>query len=133
VAAFAALVDAAAGGFAWTCGLAERYAGFYWSAGARGFTSGLANVVPRLPLALLAALRDGDGALASEARTDAGAFEEIRARHQDAYNVPVVKVAMDALGLAGGPVRPPLRGVDEETAAAIGTVTKRLIERWGAR
>ena len=44
----------------WIAGLAELSAPGYWAVGATGFTSGLVNVVPRLSLALLDALRSGD-------------------------------------------------------------------------
>ncbi len=58
---FAAVArDTAPGRFAWLAGLAELTAPGLWPAGARGFTSGLVNVVPALPLSMLAALRQGD-------------------------------------------------------------------------
>ncbi len=113
-------------GVTWTCGLAERYAPFYSLAGARGFTSGLGNVLPSLPLRMHAALRDGAWEDALALRSLAARFEGIRARHGDAYNVPVVKAAMDAIGLAGGPVRPPLRDVDAATRDEVATVVKTL-------
>lgn len=131
IAAFASLATSQRSGFAWTCGLAERYASLYWPAGVRGFTSGLANVVPGLPLALLGSLRAGDASWVSAARADAARFEDIRARHRDAYNVAAVKTAMDVLGLAGGSVRPPLRPVDAATTEQIRTLTMELAERWG--
>jgi 4-hydroxy-tetrahydrodipicolinate synthase len=97
----------------WTCGLAERYAPAYWAAGARGFTSGLANFAPRVSLELYGALAQGAASRVEELRRACVPFEELRARHGDAFNVPAVKRAMDAMGLAGGAVRPPLRDLDE--------------------
>lgn len=44
----------------WVCGLAETCVAFLWVAGARGFTSGLVNVAPRLTLAMFDHLRSGD-------------------------------------------------------------------------
>ena len=35
------------------------------------------------------------------------------------YEVSVMKAMMDMMGLAGGPVRPPLTDVDAETAEAL--------------
>ena len=55
---FAAVArDAGLDRFTWLAGLAEPYAPGYWAYGARGFTSGLANVSPSLSLSLLGALR----------------------------------------------------------------------------
>src|SRR6266568_7962061 len=47
--------------------------------GAHGFTSGLANVTPELPLAMLDALRAGDFAQAMKVWEKARRFEELRA------------------------------------------------------
>src|SRR5207237_1441465 len=82
------------------CGLAELWAPFFWLAGARGFTSGLANVVPQLSRALLAALQAGDYAGAMELWRVIEPFERLRARHDNGNNVPVVKEALERLGLA---------------------------------
>jgi 4-hydroxy-tetrahydrodipicolinate synthase len=101
----------------WTCGIAERYAPFFHLAGAVGFTSGLANFAPRIALALHAALTAGDWKQAMEIRAACVPVEEIRARRDDAYNVGAVKVGMDAVGLRGGGVRPPLARLDPESAA----------------
>ena len=59
---FAAVArDAGLDRFTWLAGLAEPYAPGYWAYGARGFTSGLANVSPSLSLSLLGALPAGPG------------------------------------------------------------------------
>jgi 4-hydroxy-tetrahydrodipicolinate synthase len=107
---FAAVArDAGLDRFAWICGLAEPYAPAYWAMGATGFTSGLANVVPRLSAALLAALRAGDFGAAMRAWESVRAFEELRAADDSADNVSVVKEALAQLGLAPREVRPPSR------------------------
>ena len=55
---FAAVArDAGIDRFTWLAGAAELTAPAYWACGAHGFTSGLANVTPELPLAMLDALR----------------------------------------------------------------------------
>ena len=126
VAAFAAVVAADPSPTSWTCGLAERYAPFFHLAGAVGFTSGLANFAPRLALRLHASLAAGDFAAALELRSAAQPFEDLRARHGDAYNVSAVKAAMDHCGLAGGQVRPPLRPLDPESQAEIPAVAEGL-------
>lgn len=119
VSAFASVVDADLGTTVWTCGVAERYAPFFFAAGARGFTSGLANFAPRLALRMDAALQGGDLETALALRRTALPFEELRARHGDAYNVAAVKAAMDEAGLAGGAVRPPLVGLDPHARSEI--------------
>ena len=120
---------AAAPGVAWTCGIAERYAPFFAGAGAVGFTSGLANFAPRTALALHEAIAAGDTDRALELRARCVPFEEIRARHDSAYNVPAVKSAMDAVGLAGGRVRPPMIDLDPETVAEVAA----MVRAWDGR
>ena len=56
----AAARDAGPGRFTWLAGLAELTAPGLWAVGAQGFTSGLVNVAPAIPAAMLAALRRGD-------------------------------------------------------------------------
>jgi 4-hydroxy-tetrahydrodipicolinate synthase len=113
-------------GVAWTCGIAERYAPFFYMAGAVGFTSGLANFAPRIALGLHAALAEGDWKQALELRAACVPIEEIRARRGDAYNVGAVKVGLDAVGLTGGGVRPPLAVLDPESAAEAAAEARRL-------
>ncbi len=90
------------------CGLAELWAPFFWLCGARGFTSGLVNVAPRLSREMRDALRHGDYTRAMELWRVIEPFERLRARHQNGNNVPVVKEALERLGLAASSVRPPL-------------------------
>jgi 4-hydroxy-tetrahydrodipicolinate synthase len=114
-----AAVRADAGGdrLLWIAGLAEPYAPAYWQAGARGFTSGLANVAPRVALDLLAALRAGDGV--EEAWLRVRRFEELRARGGAADNVAVVKEALHQRGLCRRDVRPPGHVLGPEAAAEV--------------
>lgn len=118
-ATLASLVAASPPGPLWTCGTAERYAPFFFPVGAVGFTSGLANVAPGLALGLYSALAEGDAERALELREACTAFESIRARHASANNVPVVKVGMDAVGLTGGGVRPPMHDLGPEEAQEV--------------
>ncbi|MEY9942083.1 dihydrodipicolinate synthase family protein [Streptacidiphilus sp. MAP5-3] len=101
--------DAGVTRFAWIAGLAELSAPGYWAVGAAGFTSGLVNVVPRLSLALLEALRGGDFDKAMAVWEQARSFEELRAADSSADNVSVVKEALAQLDLAERTVRPPSR------------------------
>jgi 4-hydroxy-tetrahydrodipicolinate synthase len=128
VAAFGRLA-AALPELVWTCGIAEGWAPLFWPAGARGFTSGLANVAPALSLALRDALRAGDADETLRLWHLLLPFEELRARRGDANNVAAVKAALDRLGLPGGPPRPPLSSLPDEDAAEL----DRILSSWGLR
>lgn len=112
--------------FTWIAGLAEPYAPGYWAYGARGFTSGLANVSPSLSLSMLGALRAGDTAGAMEVWELIRPFEDLRAADGSADNVSVVKEALAQLGLCGRDVRPPSRTLPKEQAAEVASI----LESW---
>ncbi len=118
--------DAGLDRFTWLAGLAEPYAPGYWAYGARGFTSGLANVSPALALSMLGALRDGDAAGAMDTWELIRPFEDLRAASASADNVSVVKEALAQLGLCGRDVRPPSRVLPKETRD---TVTE-ILRSW---
>jgi len=101
--------DAGLDRFTWLAGAAELTAPMFWTAGARGFTSGLANVTTRIPLDMLDALRAGDQDKAMGEWEKARRFEELRAADASADNVAVVKEALAQLGLCRAAVRPPSR------------------------
>jgi 4-hydroxy-tetrahydrodipicolinate synthase len=91
----------------WLCGLAELWAVPFAAVGARGFTSGLVNVLPRLSLAVRDALKSGDFAAARALVERIATFEAMRAREANGANVTVVKEAMRLMGIPVGRVRPP--------------------------
>ena len=62
------------------CGLAEPWAPPMTALGARGFTSGLINLVPEKSVAILQALRAGDFARANAGIAAIAAFEALRVR-----------------------------------------------------
>ncbi len=105
----AAARDAGPGRFTWLAGLAELTAPGLWAVGAQGFTSGLVNVAPAIPAAMLAALRRGDFEAAMTTWDAIRAFEELRGADSSADNVSVVKEALAQLGVCGRAVRPPSR------------------------
>ena len=81
---FAAVArDAGIDRFTWLAGAAELTAPAYWACGAHGFTSGLANVTPALPLAMLDALRGNDFGAAMKVWEKARRFEELRAGRRE--------------------------------------------------
>ncbi len=110
----------------WQCGLAEGWAPFFWLGGARGFTSGLVNVRADHSLTMLAALHSNDYATAMQIWAQVKPFEDLRARHGNANNVPVVKEAMAQLGLCGRAVRPPLIELDQIERAEV----RALLAAW---
>lgn len=122
---FAAVArDAGLDRFTWLAGHAELAAPGYFAVGARGFTSGLANVAPDLSLAMLGALRDGDFAAAMKTWESVRQFEELRAADSSADNVSVVKEALAQLSLCRPDVRPPSRllpgAIREQITAILG-------------
>lgn len=129
VSEFASTVADDQSGVLWTCGIAERYAPYFHAAGSVGFTSGLANFAPKHALGLQRALRAGDASEAMERRAECLPIEAVRARHGDLYNVSAVKRAMDAIGLRGGPVRPPLVDLDSTTAEEVAAIARQMSDR----
>jgi 4-hydroxy-tetrahydrodipicolinate synthase len=125
---FAAVArDAGIDRFTWLAGAAELTAPGYWVYGAHGFTSGLANVTPELPLAMLDALRASDFGQAMKIWEKARRFEELRAADASADNVSVVKEALAQLGLCRPDVRPPSRPLPAAVKDEIGAI----LTSWG--
>lgn len=91
----------------WVCGLAEVWAPPFYAVGARGFTSGLINVLPAHSVAIHSALEAGNYVLAGTLIQSMSRFEELRAQEQNGANVSVVKAALQLMGDDCGPVRPP--------------------------
>ena len=126
--AFAAVArDAGIDRFTWLAGAAELTAPTYWVSGARGFTSGLANVDPGLPLAMLDALRGNDFGEAMKIWEKARRFEELRLADASADNVSVVKEALAQLGLCRADVRPPSRLLPDPVKQEISA----MLTSWG--
>jgi 4-hydroxy-tetrahydrodipicolinate synthase len=125
---FAAVArDAGIDRLTWLAGAAELTAPAFWAVGARGFTSGLANVAPGLALAMFDALRADDFGAAMKVWDTVRRFEELRLADSSADNVSVVKEALAQLGLARADVRPPSRPLP---AAIKGEITG-ILAAWG--
>jgi 4-hydroxy-tetrahydrodipicolinate synthase len=117
---FAAVArDAGLDRLTWLAGAAELTAPAFWAVGARGFTSGLANVHPALALAMLEALQANDLQQAMKTWEAARRFEELRLADSSADNVSVVKEALAQLGLCRADVRPPSRLLPENIKTEI--------------
>jgi 5-dehydro-4-deoxyglucarate dehydratase len=104
---------------AWIGGLGDDCIPGYFSIGVQAYTSSISNIAPKLSIQL---------AQAGVAR-DFACLDKLMARYvqplyairerQRGYEVAVMKAAMDMLGMAGGPVRPPLMSVREHDIADI--------------
>lgn len=105
---FAKTVEDLGNKVVWSCGTAERFAPFFWLAGAEGFTSGLGNFAPEISLQMFEALKKGDYSGAMEIQRKITPLEYLREGREKANNVPVVKAALDYIGLHGGKCRPPI-------------------------
>jgi 4-hydroxy-tetrahydrodipicolinate synthase len=121
--------DAGIDRMTWLAGAAELTAPPFWAVGARGFTSGLANVSPGLALAMLDALRAGDFGAAMKVWETVRRFEELRLADGSADNVSVVKEALAQLGLCRADVRPPSRPLP----ASIKLEISGILAAWGLR
>jgi 4-hydroxy-tetrahydrodipicolinate synthase len=111
----------------WVCGLAEAWAPFFWVAGAEGFTSGLASVAPELSLRLFDELDAGNPGSAMRVWRRLKPFEDLRARHGNAYNVSAVKEALAQLELCGRDVRPPISELPPFERDEVG----KILREWG--
>jgi 4-hydroxy-tetrahydrodipicolinate synthase len=119
--------DAGLDRFTWLAGAAELTAPPFWAAGARGFTSGLANVAPSLSLDMLNALRSNDFETAMKVWESARRFEELRLANASADNVSVVKEGLAQLGLCRADVRPPSRQLPQ----AVKDEISGILASWG--
>jgi len=111
----------------WLCGTAEKWAPFFYSSGAKGFTSGLVNVHPKLSFELLQALLDGDQEEVWKLWSIIMPFENLRAKYNNGNNVVVIKEAMNQLNLNAGITREPVDPLDEKDIAEV----KAILKSWG--
>ena len=92
---------------AWVGGLAEVWAPPFYAVGARGFTSGLINVLPERSIAIYKALEAADYPLAMQLIGEMRPFEDLRAQENNGANVTIVKTALQIMGEDCGATRPP--------------------------
>lgn len=111
---------------AWICGTAEKWAPFFYNAGAVGFTSGLVNVYPQKSLELLEALREENQETVWKVWNEVLPFEDLRAKYNNGNNVVVIKEAMEQLGLTAGVTREPVDPLDEQDKQEVAE----LLESW---
>jgi 4-hydroxy-tetrahydrodipicolinate synthase len=113
----------------WICGLAERWAPFFWPAGAAAFTSGLALVEPRLSFELLDHLRGQQRSAALATWSLIAPFEALRARNNGAANISAIKEALALRIGIGRTVRPPISELGPDDRRAL----SRILATWDDR
>jgi 5-dehydro-4-deoxyglucarate dehydratase len=98
----------------WIGGAGDDLVPAYYGMGIRAFTSSVANVSSKIALQLHDTASRGDtAALQALMSTYVVPIYVLRAKRRG-YEVSVMKSLMDLLGLAGGPVRPPLANLRPE-------------------
>jgi 5-dehydro-4-deoxyglucarate dehydratase len=113
---------------AWVGGAGDDMVPGYYAMGLRAYTSSIATVAPALSIALDKLAAAGDSAGLTRLMNDyVIPLYALRARKKG-YEVSAMKVAMDAVGLVGGSVRPPLCPVKPEEAEEI----RAMMSRWTA-
>jgi 4-hydroxy-tetrahydrodipicolinate synthase len=115
-------------GLAWVGGLAEVWAPPLYAVGARGFTSGLINVMPERSVAIYDALEAADYPLAMRLIGEMLPFEDLRAQENNGTNVTVVKTALQLMGDDCGTTRPPSAWPMTDAAHAS---LRQLMAGWG--
>jgi 5-dehydro-4-deoxyglucarate dehydratase len=110
----------------WIGGAGDDLVPGYYAIGIRTYTSSIANVAPRLSLQLHEAASQGDSASLAALMSDyVLPLYALRSRRRG-YEVSVMKEMMRQLGLAAGPVRPPLPELRPEEKDLV----KPMLERW---
>jgi 5-dehydro-4-deoxyglucarate dehydratase len=93
---------------AWFGGLGDDCVPGYFAIGVQGYTSSISNIAPKLSLLLAdAGLKRDFNRLNELMKRYVNPLYALRERSKG-YEVAVMKEAMELLGMAAGPVRPPL-------------------------
>ncbi len=112
----------------WIGGAGDDCVPAYYSIGIRTYTSSIATVAPKLSLQLHEAAAAGDAVTLKRLMdTYVIPLYALRSRRRG-YEVTAMKEMMNALGLAAGPVRPPLPEMTPQDRADV----RALLEGWKA-
>ncbi len=109
----------------WICGTAEKWAPYFFHAGATGFTSGLVNVHPKISFSMLKGLKELDYEAVWKAWHETIDFENLRGKYNNGNNVIVIKEAMELAGLTAGVTREPVGSLNEEDKKELLEIMKR--------
>jgi 5-dehydro-4-deoxyglucarate dehydratase len=109
----------------WIGGAGDDMVPAYYSIGIRTYTSSIANVAPKLSLRLheLASAGHSDELTKLMSQLVIPLYA-LRAKRKG-YEVSAMKAMMDRIGLAGGPVRPPLVDLRPDEVAWLQTEIKK--------
>ena len=103
----------------WIGGAGDDLVGGYYSMGIRTYTSSIANIAPKLSLALHEKASANDSNAVNQMMSSCVLpLYAFRAKRRG-YEVSAMKSIMDMMHLAGGPVRPPLLNVKGEEMAEL--------------
>jgi 5-dehydro-4-deoxyglucarate dehydratase len=112
--------------FHWIGGAGDDMVPGYYSIGIRTYTSSIANVAPKLSLRLHELAAAGKSEELTRLMNDLVIpLYAFRARRKG-YEVSAMKAMMDMIGLAGGPVRPPLVDLRAEDLEML----RGTLEKW---
>jgi 5-dehydro-4-deoxyglucarate dehydratase len=110
----------------WIGGAGDASVPAYYKIGIRTYTSSIATVAPKLSLRLHELASAGNSADLTRFMNEyVNPLYAIRARRKG-YEVSVMKEMMNLIGLAAGPVRPPLPNLPSQEIAEI----KAILEKW---
>jgi 5-dehydro-4-deoxyglucarate dehydratase len=114
---------------AWFGGLGDDCVPGYFAIGVQAYTSSISNIAPKLSLALAEAGLKRDFTRLNELmKRYVNPLYALRERSKG-YEVAVMKTAMQVLGMAAGPVRPPLmncQAKDEKDVAELMDVYREM-------
>jgi len=110
----------------WIGGAGDDMVPAYYSMGIRTYTSSIANVAPKLSLRLHELASAGHSAELSKLMNELVVpLYALRARRKG-YEVSAMKAMMDMIGMAGGPVRPPLVNLRPDEIKSL----EATLDRW---
>jgi 4-hydroxy-tetrahydrodipicolinate synthase len=127
--AFDQIAEKAGDHAAMVCGMAEDPCIEYMQHGAVGFSSGMANFVPRISLTLHQKFVSDDIFEARRLRRLMVPFEDLRGERGARYSSSALHAAMDRAGLAGGPVIPFAEDVAPADLPRVYTLVDILLEK----
>ena len=110
----------------WLAGVGDDMVHAYFAAGAEGYTSSNANYNPKSSIEALELARAGKfSELQAKIEQETLPIYDIRYKVRG-YEVTVMKEVMMAIGLAGGPVRPPLAELSPDDKAAVHAAVEKI-------
>jgi len=110
----------------WIGGAGDDMVPGYYSIGIRTFTSSIANVAPRLSLRLHELAAEGKSDELTRLMNELVIPLYVLRARRKGYEVSAMKAMMDMIGLAGGPVRPPLVDLQPHEMESL----RGMVERW---